>query len=127
NFFGIRVQEPFVDRLAFREDSPSPLWNSSIVFRDVRPEDESCYRCLFSGHPDEPPESTSSSPDSRHDGDTTTVHKHEGPSAVTEEPPLTERSFTSPFPTDHWIVMAIILLVVVLLFVFSVRWSVLAR
>ncbi|KAG7281687.1 hypothetical protein CRUP_008062 [Coryphaenoides rupestris] len=73
----VTVQEPFVDRLAFGEDSPSPLWNSSIVFRDVRPEDESCYRCLFSGHPDgvltantclrvsEPPKSTLTTSDGR--------------------------------------------------------------
>lgn len=52
NFFGIRIQPPYVGRLSLVPTTPIQLKNSSLVFSHVILSDKGNYKCLFSGHPD---------------------------------------------------------------------------
>lgn len=47
--FGIKIQ-PFASNVAF--SNSVKLWNATIIISNLSFENSSCYKCLFSGHPD---------------------------------------------------------------------------
>uniref|UniRef100_A0A8C4EXN1 Ig-like domain-containing protein n=1 Tax=Dicentrarchus labrax TaxID=13489 RepID=A0A8C4EXN1_DICLA len=48
-YFGPRVNPDFIDKVEFKD---AGLQNNSIVFRNLKEQDEGCYHCLFNTYPD---------------------------------------------------------------------------